>query len=789
MGLHTGEPVSGAGDYVGLDVHRAARICAAGHGGQILVSKAVEVLAAPDLPPGVTLRDLGTHRLKDLKEPERLLQVVHPELPADFPPLNALGAHPNNLPRQLTSFVGREREIEEVKRLLPTTGLLTITGTGGSGKTRLALRVAADLVDQYPDGVWLARLASLSEPTLVPQTIASAMGIPERPGRPLIETVADYLQPKTVLLVLDNCEHLLQACGDLVDTLLRLAPNVRVLATSREVLGIEGERIYRIPSLSVPDVSRLPPPDALSQFDAVQLFVERAAFSKPGFEITSDNAAEVAQVVHRLDGLPLAIELAAARVKALPVEVIAERLDDRFRLLTGGSRTGLLRHQTLRATLDWSYDLLSEEERIVLRRLSVFAGGFMLEAAEEICSGDGVAERDILDLLAHLVDKSLVMLGEREGHGRYRLLDTVRQYGLDRLLAAGEAAEARTRHRAWYLDLAERAEAEMYGPQDTKWLNRLEVEYNNLRAALEWSSAEKADAEITLRLAAALGLFWDYHTQRSEGHKWMETALARSGDIKSTARVRALYGAGRLTWRQADYGRAMVLFEESLALAQELDDQTWIARAFSGLGLVTGWQGDWDAAMPLFEKSLALSRQLDDKWCSAVTLVHMAGSQTRAWTARHRGDYASAVAWSGESLALFRTLGTKRGTALALMVTGHAIRLRGNIERAAALYRESLASFAETGDKWIDTECVTGLALIESARGDADRAARLLGAAETARETFGIALPLTDAGDQEQFWTAIRERPAETAFAAAWAEGRAMTLEQAIEYALAGETG
>jgi class 3 adenylate cyclase len=370
MGLHTGEPISNADRYVGLDVHRAARIGAAGHGGQILLSDAVSGLVARDLPPGVSLRDLRTHRLKDLKEPEHLFQVIHPDLGVNFPPLKSLDVLPNNLPRQLTSFIGRDREMAEVKTLLATTSLLTLTGAGGSGKTRLALQVATDLLEHYPDGVWLAQLAPLSEPTLIPKAVASAVGIPEQPGRPLTEAVLHYLQPRTPLLLLDNCEHLLEACAQLADALLQACPNLRILATGREPLGITGELTYRVPSLSLPDLKRLPSLETLTQYEAVRLFVERAAFSKPGFRITTSNAAGVAKVTHRLDGIPLAIELAAARVKALPVDVIATRLDDQFRLLTGGSRTGLPRHQTLRATLDWSYNLLSEDERTLLRRLS-----------------------------------------------------------------------------------------------------------------------------------------------------------------------------------------------------------------------------------------------------------------------------------------------------------------------------------------------------------------------------------------------------------------------------------
>ena len=403
MGLHTGEAISSTGDYIGLDLHRAARICSVGHGGQILVSEAVKVLIALDPPAGASLRDLGAHRLKDLKDPEHLFQVVHPDLPADFPSLKSLDARSNNLPIQLTSFIGRVREIAEAKMLIRAARLVTLTGSGGAGKTRLALQVAADVVEDYPDGVWLAELAPLADPALVPKTVASALSVPEQPGREMTETLVDALRSKTLLLVLDNCEHLLAACADLAAAVLRACPQVRFLATSREGLGVPGETLWRVPSLSLPDARRLPTPEDLVLYEAVRLFVDRATATAPEFEVTSENAPAVAQVCQRLDGIPLAIELAAARVKVLTVEQIATRLDDRFLILTGGSRTLLPRQQTLRATLDWSYDLLSDQEQTLLRRLSVFAGSWTLEAAEAVCAEGGIEASEILNLLTQLV--------------------------------------------------------------------------------------------------------------------------------------------------------------------------------------------------------------------------------------------------------------------------------------------------------------------------------------------------------------------------------------------------
>jgi len=787
VGLHTGEPGTGETGYVGMDVHRTARIAAAAHGGQILVSDVTYGLVARDLPEGLSLRDLGEHRLKDLAHPHRLFQVLAPDLSADFPPLRSLDTHAHNLPIQLTSFIGRQPEIAEIKALLSKARLITLSGSGGAGKTRLALQVAADVVDGYPDGVWFAEFAPITDPALVPKTVASALSVPEQPGREMIGTLIDALRPKTLLLVLDNCEHLLAACADLAAALLRTCPKVRILATSREGLGVPGETLWRVPSLSLPDVSHLPTSEDLVLYEAVRLFVDRAVAATPEFAVTSANAPAVAQVCHQLDGIPLAIELAAARVKVLAVEQIATRLDDRFRLLTGGSRMVLPRHQTLRAAIDWSYNMLSEAERVLLRRLSVFAGGWTLEAAEAVCAGGGVESTTILDLLTSLVDKSLVLAETQRGQARYRLLETVRQYAREWLREAGEEAEVRTRHRTWYLGLAERAEARMHGPEQLMWLDRLEVEHDNLRTALGWSTTEEEDAEARVRIGAALWEFWDHHTHWAEGRNWMETALAGSRDRKSTARVRALWGEGLWVWRQGDYGRATALFEESLAVARELGDQKGIVMAFVGRGNVTMRQGDFDTATALFEEGLEVARHLEDKWFMAWTLSQMGAS------ARHKGDYAKAVALCEEGVAMFRALGGKQWIAYALRLTGHAVRLQGDLERAAGQYQESLALLGETRDKWIRdkwiaTECIEGLALIASAEGKHERAARLLGVAEAARETFGITMPRPEAGDQKQFWTAIRERPEGTALAATWAEGRAMPLEQAIEYALAAET-
>lgn len=686
---------------------------------------------------------------------------------------------PHNLPRQLTSFIGRDREMAEVKRLLSTAYLVTLTGTGGAGKTRLALQVSADLVDKYPDGVWFVELAPLSDPALVEKAVASALDVPEQPGRHLHETLARALPGKHLLLVLDNCEHLLSACRDLADTLLRACPHLRILATSREALGVDGEVTYRVPSLQLPDLHRLPPPRTLAEYEAIRLFAERAALGQPGFLLTASNAAPVAQICHRLDGIPLAIEFAAARVKVLSVDQIAARLDDRFRLLTAGTRKTLPRHQTLRATMDWSYDLLSEQEQTVLRRLSVFAGGWTLEAAEAVCSGDGVEPSNILDLLTQLVDKSLVVAETRDGEARYRLLETVRQYALNRLQASGEADDVRRRHRDWYQALAEQAHPEMFRGQRLElWLERLETEHDNLRAALQWSKAEKDGAEAGLRLAGALWWLWFQHDHWSEGVGWLEGALARSAEAPPSVLPWALFGAAQFAWRRRDYALATTLGEKGLALCRALGDKECSAWTLMDLGIVAMRQGDYERATALFDESLRLSYELANNFAHGTALVQV------GIMARYQGDYERSAAIHSQSLALLRKVGNRWSIAYALSRLGFVAVHQSNYGLAEASFTEGLIFCRETDNRWISEECLEGLARLASVKGQCEQAARLFGAAEVLREAVGWHRALPDQAHHDQCVASARAGLEETAFAAAWAEGRALTLEQAVDCAL-----
>jgi len=815
--LHTGTADARGGDYFGQTLNRAARLLAAGHGEQILLSEATRGLVEQSLPDRTTLRDLGQHRLRDLARAEHIFQLLVAGLRAEFPPLRSLDVLPNNLPRQLTSFVGRAKELTEVKSRIAETSLLTLTGSGGAGKTRLALQAAADLVESFTDGVWLVELTPLSDPALVTQTVAMTLGVREE-QRPLIQTLLDHLKPKSLLLVLDNCEHVLSGSAGLVQTLLQACPQLRVLATSQEALGIAGEVAYRVPSLSMPDPDRLPPLDRLTEFESIRLFVDRAAANRPGFALTPVNAAAVAQVCARLDGIPLAIELAAARVKVLSVEEIAAKLDDRFRLLTGGSRTAPPRHQTLRAALDWSYDLLADEERMLLRRLSVFAGGWTLAAAEAVCAGDGCEPSAVFDILIRLVDRSLVIVENLDGRGTwYRLLETVRLYARANLVAAGEDETVRQRHRDWYLQFAENAEPELQGPALESWLARLEAEHDNIRAALDWCKTTEPNPEYGLRLAGAVWHFWEVRGYLTEGREWLESALTKGAGMLSSARVKALNGAGILALVQGDFPRAVALGEESLNLSRTLGDKRGIASCLNILGLDACRLEKYDRAAQFGEESLALSREAGDRWGEAGARL------TLGLVARGQGDYARASALLEDSVKQFQQLGDKWGSTITLNNFGLVLREMGDYQRAQTVLEETLALFRELGDRWgiafslanlgivawdrqEDTRAaaffeeslplrkelrdrrgistsLTGLAVVALRLGQAERAGVLFGAAEALREALAVPPPPFIRDRYDHTVAEVREKLGD-AFPAVWQRGRAMTLDQAVEYAL-----
>jgi predicted ATPase/DNA-binding CsgD family transcriptional regulator len=691
---------------------------------------------------------------------------------------------PHNLPSELSSFVGREKELPEVRRLLENNRLLTLTGSGGCGKTRLALAAVSELVERFEDGVWMVELASLAEPSLVPQAVAFTLGVRERPGRSLTEALSDYLRTRDLLLILDNCEHLIGACAEFAEALLRSCSGLRVLATSREALGITGEIARPVPSLSLPDLRRLPDLESLSRYESARLFVERTAAVRPTFTLTEQNAPAVAQVCYRLDGIPLAIELAAARAKMLPVEEISARLGDSFQLLAAGSRTALPRQKTLHATMDWSHELLGQKERVVFRRLSVFAGGFTLKAAESICAGEQLQRDEVLESLSQLVDKSLVMAQEPDGTARYRLLETIRQYGRERLEEAGEAAQVREQHAKYYLAVAEEAEPELKGDGQVAWLERLETEHGDLRVAMAWL-LERGEPELSARLGWALWLFWGIRTHLAEGRRSMERVLSARGSVamRASARAKALFVAGMMANYQGDHLSAEPLVQESLRLFKELGDKVGTAYALSNAGYVALGRERYQQAIAVIEEAADLFLEEGEKWGAAIELGFLAV----AW--RNQGDHERARRLAERALAISREIGERQASTSALYTLAILAQTEGQDERARNLFEEGLRLSAELGNEADVAHCLKGLASMYGAEGKIVRAARLWGAEEALLEKLEDAVYtyLPDRALHRSQVAAARSQVDEAAWTAAWTEGRTMSLGQAVEYALEQE--
>ncbi len=685
----------------------------------------------------------------------------------------------HNLPPQLTSFVGREREVGDCRRLLAEARLLTLTGAGGCGKTRLALRLAEGLLDDFPHGVWFVDLAPLADAARVPHAVAAAVGVREEPGKVPAETLAAFLATRRALIVLDNCEHLLPACAGLALALLAACRELKLVATSREGLAVAGEQAYAVPTLSLPPAGGALDPDAIAASEAARLFVERARLVQSGFELDARNAPVVAEICRRLDGIPLAIELAAARVRVLAVEEIRSRLDDRFRLLTGGSKTALPRHQTLRATIQWSHDHLTGDERQLLRGLAVFAGGWTLEAAAAVC-GATRDEFEVLDLLTHLVDKSLAIVDRATGPGsRYRILETVRQYALEKLDDAGEGAATRARHLGFYLALAERAEPELWGPQQGAWLARLEVEHENLLAALAWCDLAEGGADMALRLAGSLWRFWSIHGHYRLGRRALSEALALPGaTARGLARARALYGDGYLALWQGDDAEARALFEQGLAISREIGDRQGMALSLSGLGLAAKDQGDYAAARAFYEESLALYRAIGHKRGVAAVLNNLAAI---AWA---QEDYAAAGPLYEEGAAIGREAGDRDLVVVTLTGVGWVATRSGRLDEARARLLECLRLIRELGAKLRGAYALEAAGALASARGERGRATRLYGAAGALRETIGAPADLSWRESQAAIVAGLERALGEAPFARRWASGRTLPFESAVDYAI-----
>lgn len=772
--LHAGTAERRDGDYFGQALNRIARVLAIGHGGQTLLSRSAADLVREALPKDASLIPRGEHQLKDLAHPETVFELRHPDLPSEFPPLRSLQSRttPHNLPHQLSSFIGREQEIQEVEAGLRASRLLTLVGAGGCGKTRLALQAAANLLESYPDGVWLVELAPLVEPSLVLQRIAQVLGAREESGKPILQTLQELLQSKRVLLLLDNCEHLIQTCAGLTDALLRTCAQLTVLATSREALNVAGERTLYVPSLSLPDPGQVQSADHLGRYEAVQLFVERARAVRPDFAVTDQNASSLARVCYRLDGIPLALELAAARIRSLSVEEIHNRLDQRFRLLTGGSRSALPRQQTLGALIDWSYNLLNELERKLLRRLSVLAGRWSLAAAEQVGAdtpgAEGasppIEEWEVLDLLTGLVDKSLVTYQERYGDTCYRMLETIRQYASEKLAASDDAELTRNRHCLYFLQQAEEAEPQLVGPDQAAWLTRLEAQHDNLRAALQWCVQPKDDPDWTtpsslppdtgLRLVGSLCRFWNMRSHLSEGRAWCNAVLETSPPDDAEGLPKLLNGAGGLAHHQGDSEQATHSYERLLALQERRGDRRGIAYALDHLGFVAFAQGDHTASRARHERSLEILRELQDRHGIAIALCGMGNvdqvnndyERARACyeesleisrelgdfrnvavllnnlavIAQECGEYAEARSYHEQSLVIKREQEDRLGIAFSLGNLGSVALKQGDLAAARACYEQSLALQREIGDRQGPSFSLHGLG--EVARIEGDRA-------------------------------------------------------------------
>ncbi len=710
---------------------------------------------------------------------ELLVDLRNLERDSDARPAGELPRR-HNLPEQLTSFVGRGQELDQLGQLLASARLLTLTGAGGCGKTRLALQLADRHKTDFEGGAWLVDLAPLADPALLPQAIAGVLGVSEGPNRSLVEALVDYLRTRQVLLVLDNCEHLIAACAELSETLLRAAPQLRIVATSREGLGIQGETVWRVPSLTLPSPGQALTPEGLLEFEGLRLFAERAAAITP-FVLTGANAVAVAEICRRLDGIPLAIELAAARVSVLSVDQINARLKDRFRLLTGGGRTAVARQRTLEATVDWSYDLLREPERLLLGRLSVFAGGWTLEAAEEVCAGEGIERDDIVDLLSGLVDKSLVIVEEDPaGDRRYRFLETIRQYGRDRLFRSGETSSVCARHFAVVLALAQRAEPELTRSDQVAWLSRLQVEHDNIRSALDWAAGAPECTDRGLELATSLWWFWTKRGYFSEGQRRLGQSLGVCTDVSPRV-ARAYVGLVHLTAFQGDPATPGAI-AKSLEVARAAGD-AW-AEAFS-LGFDAIFESDAGhfaraAALAADAHRVALTARHDEEGQQPLALaLRMLG-----YAALYQGDQARAAELFQQALALMRHHGEKWSLGILLCDVATVRALQGSHADARALGHEAIDFCQQLGDRRGVAWCLQTMAMVAAAEGHAIRAARLYGAAERLLESVGATGQNTVTHVQESLLSAAIASIGDAAFRATAAEGRAMSFAQAIQYAL-----
>jgi predicted ATPase/class 3 adenylate cyclase len=814
MGVHCGEATRTAAGLVGLEVHRAARVAAVAYGGQVLVSESAAALVRDWLPPGAVLSDLGSHRLKDLGRPERIFQLHAAGLQAEFPPLRSLGnpALPNNLSAQLSTFIGRAREMAEVRILVESSRLVTLAGAGGCGKTRLGLQVAAELLDGSGDGVWLAELAAITDEGAVPAAISQAMGLAAQPDRPALDALLDALAPQDVLIVLDNCEHLIGGCAKTAEAIMRSCPRVHLLATSQEPLGIGGETLYRVPSLSLPG-----PEDsslAAGSCDAVALFAERARAH--GVALSVDEQADplVVSVCRRLDGMPLAIELAAARLRSMSLAELHDRLDQRFRLLTGGSRTALERQQTLAATVGWSYALLTGAEQVLLARLSVFAGGFGLDAAEAVCGSGAIDMLDVAGLLGSLVDKSLVAADHATGTLRYRLLETIRLFAAERLAEAGEeeAAAAAAAHCAHFLAVAEAAAAYLTGPEQGSWLGRLDADQANLRRAAGYAAARPDGTVLVLRLGVALDRYWLARSRQREAFALLVPALQRPGARTDPALFAAALLTAWLTASYIDIATARQLAEQAIQVARQLGDERLLSRSLAGLCGAHSLAGEPDIGRPFGQESVELARRLGDDYVLAKSLLsylltidparalplyaeaiactersgdHLNNSilhNNAGVTAMSTGDIPAARAHLEAAAQAGRQIGYQDTSVMANL--GCVLRAEGDLDGARSMCEAALRASRRNGDSGGAAYACLYLALLAGDAGDWDRAAVLHGTAQAFLDRTGGAWSEDDARDRRDSLGQAQVHLGDEQLKRAHAQGMALSVDKALDLAL-----
>ena len=773
-GLHLGPCERRDDDYFGPVLNRTARIMGIAHGGQVLLSHDLAERVAARLPAELALRDLGSVRLRDLAAPERVHQLLHPRLRAQFPPLRSLEATPNNLAQQLDSFVGRERELGELRSLLARSRLLTLLGMGGIGKSRLSVQLGAELLDEYPDGVWLVELAPLTDARLVPQALASVLGVQEQVGQTVTASLLSHVRDKTLLLILDNCEHVLQACAMLAKQLLQAGAGVKVLASSRDVLQVAGETTYPVPALSVPADAAEVDADRLGRHEAVRLFVERASAAQARFRLDRDNAAAVAQICRRLDGIPLALELAAARTRAMSVQAIAARLDDRFRLLVSGDRTVLPRQRTLRALIDWSFELLSEPERVLFRRLAVFAGGCTLEAAEAVGAGDDLQADEVLDLLAQLVGKSLVLM--EAGGARYRMLETVRAYAQEKLAAGGDEAATRGRHVECCLQLAEAARQHLAGPEQAAWLQRLDEERENLLAAHAWCGVDLRCRDRGLQLVFVLKTYWRLRGLLEVGYRITVEALGRVPAAElSFARCRVLCDAGQLAYFSGRYEQARRDLEESRRLAADIGDKGRMAAVLQPLGMTYVALGLRDQARSTYESAVALAQDVGERRQLAAALNALAQLHHANGALDDAEDLYCRV------LQIARELDDPESIAIAQLNRAMVAISRQQMAMAVPMLTEVLAIAARIRSLPVEKSLLEVCAGLCANRGDDKAAARLFGAAEALGETTGIRRDANDDAFLLPLLQHARQRLGDAAFAAAEHCGRTLSADALVD--------